>query len=121
MSKKKDNSFYIKATCKVNKDDNWICRSNKPDVESCEETEIQRAIDSYEIELRKMLEDDHKITGEITLVERCNKAKDGEITSEEDLIRLDVGYADFSVSLVYRIGASVNRSLSDFEAQEAEA
>ena len=88
MSKKKDNSFYIKATCKANKDNNWICKSVKPDVESCEEVEIQRAIDSYELELKKML---------------------------------DVEYADFSVSLVYRIGASVNRSLTDFEIQEAEA
>ena len=121
MSKKKDNSFYIKATCTVNKDENGICKSVKPDVESCEEVEIQRAIDSYELELKKMLEEEHKISGEITLVERSNKAKDGDITSEEGRIMLDVEYADFSVSLVYRIGASVNRSLTDFEIQEAEA
>ena len=118
MSRKQDRSFYVRATCKTNKDGYWICRSKKPDIESTEEVELQLAINSYHTELVRVMTIEHQITGEITLVERCNKAKDGEVKSDENPVVLEVNYEDFSVSLVYRIGSPVNRSLSEYEQGE---
>lgn len=122
MSKQKDRFLYINASCKVNADENWICASKRPDISGCEDEDIEKAIESFERELKKFLDEEYKISGELTLIDRSNKAKNGDIQSDSGgCVILSVELEDLKVSLKYRIGSPVNRSLTEFEQKGAEA
>jgi len=122
MSKKKDRNLYRSATCKLNKSGYWICKSSKPDIEGAEEESPGRAIESFKNELTDYFVKEWNYTGEILLYEQKNQAKDGTIeTISEDAILLSVEPEDLQIKLVYQIKSNINRSLTDFESQEAEA
>lgn len=121
MSKKKDRNLYRSATCKMNKDGYWICKSSKPDIEGAEEESPGRAIESFKNELTDYFVKEWNYTGEILLYEQKNQAKDGTIeTISEDAIMLSVEPEDLQIKLVYQIKSGVNHSLSDFDVQVAE-
>jgi hypothetical protein len=122
MSKKKDRNLYRSATCKRTKDGVWICKSSKPDIEGAEEETYERAIESFKHELTNYFVKEWNYSGEIVLYEQRNQAKDGIIdTVTEDAIILSVEPEDLVIKLTYQIISNVNRSLTEFESQEAEA
>jgi hypothetical protein len=117
MAKRSKKYLQVKASVKYfENDDEWRCSSSVPEIigEKC--SDIDKAIENFELLLRDYLSKKHGISPEeIVRAEKKIKCSDARFVDDDDPSVLTVDLVDLRISLTYRITEKVNHELTDFE------